>query len=87
MVDAWSQWVLRPIHDLVFAMLKTLPQDGTFDQPAPAEKLISILTRRLGSGKKVWVYSIDLSAATDRLPILLQVPLVAWLYSIFNFGF
>lgn len=53
MVDAWTQWVLRPIHDVVFAMLRTLPQDGTFDQPRPADALVSHLSSKLSVGKKV----------------------------------
>lgn len=87
MVDPWTQWIMRPIHDVVFALLRKLPQDGTFDQPKPANRLVSKLQEDLNRRKSVWVYSIDLSAATDRLPIALQVFLVAQLFSIINFGF
>lgn len=48
-------------------MLEKIPQDGTFDQPAPLE--------RLDSSNGLW--SFDLTAATDRLPIRLQVHLLA----------
>jgi hypothetical protein len=44
--------------------LKTLKTDGTFDQHAPVKELLSLKPSRL--------YSFDLSAATDRLPINLQ---------------
>jgi hypothetical protein len=70
MVDAFTQWVMKPIHDMIFDIIKDLPTDGTFDQTRPVERLrwLSPLGR--------WYYSIDLSAATDRLPLLLQIPLM-----------
>jgi len=70
MVDAWTQWLLQPLHKAIFAILRTIPQDGTFDQQAPIDRLIA-------SGKsRFWCY--DLSAATDRLPVDLQV----WLLTV-----
>ena len=39
MVDAYTQWIMKPIHDMVFNILKTLPTDGTFDQTRPVERL------------------------------------------------
>jgi len=41
-----------------------IPQDGTFDQFAPVRRLLD------KGHNSYWCY--DLSAATDRLPILLQ---------------
>jgi hypothetical protein len=70
MVDAFTQWVMKPIHDMIFSILRYLPTDGTFDQTRPVERL-----RWLSTFNR-WYYSIDLSAATDRLPILLQIPLM-----------
>lgn len=66
LMDYWSQSVLRPLHDFLFRVLKTIPQDVTFDQGSFKEKM------------KEWppgrYYSIDLTAATDRFPIrLLQI--------------
>lgn len=91
MVDAWTQWILRPIHDAIFFMLKRCPQDGTFDQPRPAqelaERLQSLLTSRKSGDPQVYVYSIDLSAATDRLPVSIQVPLVALVLAKLSFGY
>jgi len=53
------------LHNAIFKILKTIKQDGTFDQHAP----VSLLHDRiLTSG----AWSFDLSAATDRLPVLLQ---------------
>jgi len=66
--DWWTQVLLRPLHDGLFAILKTLPQDGTFNQMAPVHRLLAYVR---ASGAKV--FSFDLSAATDRLPVLVQV--------------
>jgi hypothetical protein len=70
MVDAFTQWVMKPLHDSIFEILKKLPTDGTFDQTRPVERL------RTFSTFDRWYYSIDLSAATDRLPLRLQIPLM-----------
>jgi len=70
MVDAWTQWVLEPLHLEIFRILKYLPMDGTFDQLAPIREY-----QRWPSA-----YSLDLSAATDRLPISLQINLLSSLY-------
>jgi len=67
MVDYWTQCTLRPLHDLIFSILKEIPQDGTFDQIAPAKALLL----RGGLAKETW-WSLDLSAATDRFPLVLQ---------------
>jgi len=67
MVDYWTQCTLRPLHDLIFSILKEIPQDGTFDQIAPAKALLGV--GRLAT--ETW-WSLDLSAATDRFPLVLQ---------------
>jgi hypothetical protein len=55
---------MKPLHDALFRLLDTLPTDGTKDQLKPIHRLLQ-------SGKtRFWSY--DLSAATDRLPVLLQ---------------
>nr|UIW13865.1 MAG: RNA-dependent RNA polymerase [Rhizoctonia solani mitovirus 83] len=70
MVDCWTQWLLKPLHDLIFDhILPGIPQDGTKDQLAP----IHALLKRDSSS----LFSLDLSAATDRLPIWLQEAIVA----------
>lgn len=66
MVDIWTQNVLKPIHDAMFTFLKTLPNDGTFDQWASVQRCVEKAKRYKVS------YGYDLSAATDRLPILIQ---------------
>lgn len=65
---------MEPLHRGLFSFIRQIPQDGTFDQLKPVNGLIDkLLTQPRG---KVSVYSIDLSAATDRLPIILQMRLL-----------
>lgn len=73
MVDFWTQQALKPIHDMLFKTLKALPNDGTFDQTASV--------KRAAAKSQIYNQSFgyDLSAATDRLPILLQMSLLDYL--------
>lgn len=67
MVDYWTQCTLRPLHDKIFSILAEIPEDGTFDQIKPAKALLN----RAKIAKETW-WSLDLSAATDRFPLVLQ---------------
>jgi hypothetical protein len=69
MVDIWTQWALKPIHNFVMSILRRIPQDGTFDQFKPVKRL---LAKRPG-----YIASFDLSAATDALPIIFQTEVLA----------
>lgn len=71
--DIWTQSLLAPLHDYLFRVLRTIPMDGTFDQLKPLRSLTA-------RGLKEF-YSFDLSAATDRLPIDLQVQVLSLLIS------
>jgi hypothetical protein len=74
-VDPITNWVLSPIHDWIFkSILPRIEQDGTFDQDAPIIRLRKIIRKR--SDK--FLGSCDLSAATDRLPVSLQVLLLSY---------
>jgi hypothetical protein len=66
MVTAWDQAVLQPLHLAIFAALKFVPNDATFNQEASVNRCMIKAKEANGS----WGY--DLSAATDRLPLLLQ---------------
>nr|WNM95031.1 MAG: RNA-dependent RNA polymerase [Diaporthe gulyae mitovirus 3] len=66
--DIITQSTLRPLHDLIFSFVKRIPSDGTFNQSRPLYYLIEKM--RGVNGTKF--YSYDLSAATDRLPLILQ---------------
>jgi hypothetical protein len=73
MVDYMSQVLLRPFHDFLFSLLRGLPTDGTFDQGHQVRRI-----RELRTGH---CFSFDLSAATDRLPVDLQVQILSVLAS------
>jgi hypothetical protein len=66
----WIQLALRPLHDSVFSNLSKIPQDGTFDQDGVLDRLMA------NKAEGHSFYSFDLSAATDRLPIDLQVQIL-----------
>jgi hypothetical protein len=65
MTNWWIQIGLYPLHKSIFDLLGRLPTDGTFDQVSPIKRLTGL---KLDDS----FYSLDLSAATDRLPIDLQ---------------
>jgi hypothetical protein len=68
MVDILTQAVMLPLHRALFKRLRPICTDGTFDQIAPIERLL----KRMNETGKTFVASYDLSAATDRLPLVLQ---------------
>jgi hypothetical protein len=71
MVNILTQTLMAPLHKWIFLRLRKIPTDGTFNQVAPVERLIKSFQK-----KSSWVASYDLSAATDRLPLALQVRLL-----------
>jgi hypothetical protein len=66
----WIQSALRGLHDSIFKFLKTIPQDGTMDQDAAFALVIK------NHAKGHLLSGFDLSAATDRLPIDLQIQIL-----------
>jgi hypothetical protein len=64
--DWWTQNLLKPLHDWLNNGLSEIRQDGTFNQLGPLQYLT-------GSYR----VSYDLSAATDRLPVALQVQILS----------
>lgn len=61
-LDYWSQTALKPYHDTINSILRRIKTDCTFDQ----NHFISVL-----SSLRPY-HSLDLSNATDRMPIALQ---------------
>jgi len=59
------------LHKALFAHLRKIETDGTFDQEAPLNRLIAVY----GSSDHLY-HSFDLSAATDRLPMQLQIDIL-----------
>jgi hypothetical protein len=73
-VDIWTQSLFKPLHNSIFRILESLPNDGTLDQEAS-------FSRSLEKSKKYnCAYSVDLSSATDRLPIQLQSLIIDHIY-------
>jgi hypothetical protein len=70
LVDIWTQSICKPIHDSLFAFLKSLPNDSTFDQLAAVKRCFTKAEQSKLS------FGYDLSAATDRLPIDIQVKIL-----------
>jgi hypothetical protein len=64
--DNWTQMLFKPLHDAIYIFLGTIPEDGTKDQLAPIKALLR------ETGRTNYLNSVDLSNATDRLPVLLQ---------------
>lgn len=73
-LDYWSQCALKPLHNHVNRLLKTLVTDCTYNQ----NHFASYLPALTAGGRKF--HSIDLSSATDRMPIALQRRVVEYLY-------
>nr|ALD89134.1 RNA-dependent RNA polymerase [Sclerotinia sclerotiorum mitovirus 17] len=71
-VDYITQSALTPLHDRLYRVLKSIPQDCTFDQNKGFKDLL------YGGGP---YYSFDLTSATDRFPIFVQEMVLAWLTS------
>nr|QIJ70066.1 RNA-dependent RNA polymerase [Annperkins narna-like virus] len=67
-LDYWSQTCLKPIHDHLMNILKGLETDCTFNQSA-------FLPRVPNDGRTL--YSLDLTNATDRMPLIIQERLLS----------
>jgi hypothetical protein len=80
MVDGWTQSFLSPLHQYLFSILRTLPNDGTFDQEASFERAVDKAARFK------CCFGFDLSSATDRLPVSLQASLIDSLTKIPGLG-
>lgn len=76
MLDYVTQFLLRPIHSALFRSLRNLPCDRTFTQDPRGPWL--------ENQNSFW--SLDLSAATDRLPIALQEKLIKRIFNSADLG-
>jgi len=70
LVDSWTQSSLKPLHEMLFKFLKSLPNDATFNQTLSVQRCMD-KAKIAGCS-----FGYDLSAATDRLPIKLQVAIL-----------
>jgi hypothetical protein len=71
-VDYWTNFVLKPLHDWMFDLLKLFPQDATFDQEGKV--------REFAGRDYKEVYSYDLKSATDLIPLALYRALFKWVF-------
>jgi hypothetical protein len=67
--DYWSQNCLRPIHDSLSRVLRSLPNDGTHDQNTSWE-------RALARSQGCQTFCFDLSSASDRIPAFQQARII-----------
>jgi hypothetical protein len=67
-VDYWTNCVLKPLHDWMFDLLRVIPTDATFDQEGRLKEF----------SKRGYLdaWSIDLTAATDTIPLALYQTLM-----------
>lgn len=70
-VDYYRQLFFKPIHRDIFNMLKTIPMDRTFTQDP----------RHDWEDNNHSFWSLDLSSATDRFPVILQSRLLERIYN------
>jgi hypothetical protein len=68
MVDCFTQWLLSPLHKGLFNFLRRIPEDATHDQSLT----LSTFVERLQRNNIKEVFSFDLTAATDRIPVSAQ---------------
>lgn len=80
LMDSITQSVMSPLHDYMFSILRKIPNDGTFDQEA------SIARSQDKAVKAGMAFSYDLTAATDRLPVVLTAHILTNLVGIVGFG-
>lgn len=80
LLDSVTQSVLAPLHGAMFALLRLIPNDGTFDQEASIKRSMSKALK----AKKAW--SFDLTAATDRLPVILTAIIIEFIFKLTGIG-
>lgn len=78
-MDGITQALLKPLHDMVFSILRAIPNDFTHDQRAAVSYIVNIKSELSKKGVIPRFDCFDLSAATDRLPLSVQAPIVGGL--------
>lgn len=68
--DNWTQCLFKPLHDTIYSFLSNnVAEDGTMDQLKP-------INEALYDRDSESFVSVDLSAATDRLPLAIQIDIL-----------
>jgi hypothetical protein len=70
-VDYWTNFVLKPLHDWMFDVLSAMPQDATFDQEGKV--------REFAKRGYTEIWSYDLKSATDTIPLALYRSLFSYI--------
>lgn len=73
-IDFFTQSVLKAVHKEQFVWLKKQTEDGTHNQDRLSESVRKLSL--VEGSKENSLFSLDLTAATDRLPIDLQMEIV-----------
>lgn len=76
LIDSITQSVMAPLHQAMFALLRIIPNDGTFDQEG------SIKRSQQKAIAANCAYSFDLTAATDRLPAILTAFIIEGIWKL-----
>lgn len=74
--DFWTQILFRPLHDCIYSHLSKIDEDGTDNQSGPIRHILENLKVNSFHGKVQTVQSLDLTAATDRLPVDVQAEIL-----------
>jgi hypothetical protein len=74
--DFWTQILFRPLHDAIYNHLAKIEEDGTNNQVGPIKLMLEALGINSFHGKVRTVQSLDLTAATDRLPVDVQAQIL-----------
>lgn len=75
LMDSITQSTLAPLHEALFALLRVIPNDGTFNQEE------SIRRSQFKASQAGKAYSFDLTAATDRLPATLTAQIIECIFN------
>lgn len=70
MIDPWTQSILKPLHNVIFHLLENLPNDAMRDQQLAVQRCME---KAEAAGMS---FGYDLSAATDRLPLVFQTKIL-----------
>jgi hypothetical protein len=71
-MDNLTQWLLKPLHKVLFSCLRKLPCDSTFNQMEGVS--------RIAKWKSSYRASLDLTAATDRIPIYIYEEILSHIF-------
>lgn len=79
-LDGWTQACFKPLHEFCFSLMFKMSCDYTYNQRNALPELKSKFDQMILQGLEPVYHCYDLTAATDRLPILVQSYIVNELY-------